>query len=114
MSKIYLPINNVSDYECYVVLDKDTIRAYNNTPRLNSSSNYDDFYVNSHYLIKNGSQTWGNYATLPTCISSSMITTDYVYRNDFSDICIILFFIIFIIYIPIRIISRIFGRWLKW
>lgn len=114
MSKIYLPLTNVSDYQCYVVQDKDTIRAYSQRPQLNSTVNYDDFYVNSHYLKRNGSQTFGQYYNLPTCLSSSMITTDYLYSNDLPFVCIELFFILFILYIPIKICSRMFGRWLKW
>ena len=112
MDNIYLPIENVNDFACYSIYDKDTIRAYYTKPALDSSSNYVDFYINSHYLQKTGTQSWGQWnSSLPTCLSSDLITTDYYYRNDFPDILLI--FIIFAIvgiYLPFKLISRIFRK----
>lgn len=112
MDNIYLPIDNVNDFACYSIYDKDTIRAYYTQPQLESSSNYVDFYINSHYLQKTGIQSWGQWNTsLPTCLSADSITTDYYYRNDFPDILLI--FIIFAIvgiYLPFKLISRIFRK----
>ena len=89
MDNIYLPIENVNDFACYSIYDKDTIRAYYTKPALDSSSNYVDFYINSHYLQKTGTQSWGQWnSSLPTCLSSDLITTDYYYRNDFPSILI--------------------------
>lgn len=114
MNNIYLPIENVNDYKCYEVRDKDTIRAYKNTPQMNSTSPYDDFFVNSHYLKKSGSTTWNNYSTLPTCLNSNSITNEVYYRNDLADILII-FSIISIVgfYIPYRIFSRFCRRFFQ-
>lgn len=109
--KIYLPS---TDYACYYMINNNTIRAYENTPRMNSSSNYTDYYINSHYLYTNGTQTWGSYSTLPVCMGSEF-TTNVFYRNDIDSILIIFFIILLIcFYFPYRIISRAFGRWLKW
>lgn len=112
MDNIYLPIDNVNDFACYSVFDKDTVRAYYTKPALDSSSEYVDFYINSHYLQKTGTQSWGQWnSSLPTCLSSSSITTDFYYRNDFPDILLI--FIIFAIvgiYLPFKLISRIFRK----
>lgn len=115
MNKIYLPIENISDYKCYSVYDKDTIRAYVQQPQLDSSSQYVDFYINSHYLQKTGTQTWGQWNnTLPICLTSSSITNDVYYRNDLDSILIIfLVLFIFIIALPYKVMSRAFGRWLK-
>lgn len=112
MKNVYLPIDNVNDFACYSVFDKDTIRAYFNKPQINTSSNYIDFYINSHYLEKEGTQSWGSYAQyLPTCISSSAITTDFYYRNDMSEILVIFIILcIFIFYIPIKVFLRLFRR----
>lgn len=114
MKNIYLPVDSVSDFACYSVLDKDTIRAYVNMPQINTSSNYVDFYINSHYLEKEGTQTWGSYTQyLPTCISSSAITTDFYYRNDMPQILVIFIILsIFIFLIPIKIFGRLFRRFL--
>lgn len=112
MKNVYLPIDNVNDFACYSVFDKDTIRAYFNKPQINTSSNYIDFYINSHYLEKEGTQSWGSYTQyLPTCISSSAITTDFYYRNDMSEILVIFIILcIFIFYIPIKVFLRLFRR----
>lgn len=113
MENIYLPVDDVSEFACYSIVGSDTIRAYNSIPRVNSSSNYVDFYINSHYLEKEGTQTWGQYSSLPSCISSNSITNDFYYRNDLSDIMII-FFIMLIIcfYFPVRVVCRLFRRFL--
>lgn len=112
MYNIYLPIDNVNDFACYSIYDKDTVRAYYTKPALDSSSNYVDFYINSHYLQKTGTQSWGQWnSSLPTCLSSDLITTDYYYRNDFSDILLIfIIFAIIGIYLPFKLISRIFRK----
>lgn len=112
MYNIYLPIDNVNDFACYSIYDKDTVRAYYTKPALDSSSNYVDFYINSHYLQKTGTQSWGQWnSSLPTCLSSDLITTDYYYRNDFPDILLIfIIFAIIGIYLPFKLISRIFRK----
>lgn len=112
MDNIYLPIDNVNDFACYSIYDKDTVRAYKTQPQLDSSSEYVDFYINSHYLEKIGIQSWGQWnSSLPTCLASESITTDFYYRNDFPDILLI--FIIFAIvgiYLPFKLFSRIFRK----
>lgn len=115
MNNIYLPVNSVNDFACYSVLDQDTIRAYKTMPTINGSSNYVDFYINSHYLQSEGTQTWGQWQSyLPTCISTSSITTDYYYRTDMPEILTMVFIIaLCVIYLPYKIISRLFGRYLQ-
>lgn len=115
MENIYLPINSVNDFACYSVYDKDTIRAYRTMPTINGSSNYVDFYINSHYLQSEGTQTWGQWTNyLPTCISTSSITTDYYYRTDMPEILTMVIIIaLCVIYLPYKIISRLFGRYLQ-
>lgn len=112
MDNIYLPIDNVNDFACYSIYDKDTVRAYYTMPALDSSSDYVDFYINSHYLQKTGNQSWGQWQNyLPTCLPADSITTDFYYRNDFPDILLI--FIIFAIvgiYLPFKLFSRIFRK----
>lgn len=112
MKNIFLPVDNVSDFACYSVVDKDTIRAYVNRPEINTTSNYVDFYINSHYLEKEGTQTWGSYTQyLPVCISSSAISNDIYYRNDLPDILIMFtIFSVFIFLIPIKLFLRLFRR----
>lgn len=112
MNNIYLPVDNVNDFACYSVYDKDTIRAYLTQPQIDSSSDYVDFYINSHYLQKTGTQSWGQWSSsLPICISKDSFTTNYYYRNDFTSILFIFtIFAIFGILIPIKIFVRLFRR----
>lgn len=100
--------------KCYVVQNEDVIRGYDRVPSNNTSYNYRDYYINSDYIYKDGNGTWSQYTTLPVCLSSSVITNDFYYRVDLSNIMIIFFVMFFfIVYIPIKLFSRLFGRWLK-
>lgn len=108
---IYVP--DLENYECFVVTSDTTIRAYEEVPRRNADINYRDYYYTSNYLYEDGVQSFSNYSTLPICLENSVLTNDFYYRNDFADILLIFFIMsIFIIYIPIRIFSRLFRRFL--
>ena len=106
MRNIYLPIDNLNDFACYVVQDKDTIRAYSKKPAYNSSSDYIDFYINSHYLKKPGTQSWGQstYYGLPVCLPQDNITNDIYYRTDLVD-CLIIFSLLALImfWVPVNL-----------
>jgi hypothetical protein len=114
MEYIYLPVENVNDFKCYAVYDKDTIRAYYTIPSYNSSSEYIDFYINSHYLMKEGRQTWGqsSYTSLPNCLPTESITNSKEYSIDYKDNLILGLLILFIyIYIPFKLTYlRLFRR----
>lgn len=109
---LYIP--NYTNSNCVVVYNADTIRVYSTTPTSNSSVNYVDYYVNSHYMSNSGTQNFSQYSTIPTCINANNITTDFYYRNDFDSILIIFMCIVVISYfLAFKPISRLFGRWLK-
>lgn len=112
MKNIYLPVDNVSDFACYSIRSSEYIRAYKNMPQINSSSDYVDFYINSHYLEFEGTQTWGSYiSNLPTCISELSITNNPIYRNDFDSILIIFsFFLVFCFYFPTKLVFKLFKK----
>ena len=110
--KIYLP-KEVNSTKCAIVYDKDTIRVYDSQPEINSSTSYSDFFINSHYIEKVGSESFSE--VIPVCLDSSNFTTDVYYRNDFDSILVIfLIFLLILFYFPYIIISRLFGRWFKW
>lgn len=107
---IYLPENNTYN-KCYVVQSDGVIRAYDTTPSYNTSYNYRDYYIKSDYIFRDGSGTWNNYTTLPICLDNNIITSNYYYRYDFANICIIFmtcFFFIF--YLPFKLYQRWFRR----
>ena len=113
MSKVYVP--EYSNGNCAYIYNSDIIRVYNSIPTNNSTIAYKDYYIKSSYIYNEGVTSFGQYSNLPTCINSSRITTDVYYRNDFDSILIIFFILLLIcFYFPYRLISRLFGRWLKW
>lgn len=107
---IYVP--NLEEYVCVYLKDKDTIRAYKKQPAWNDTSDYVDYYINSHYLYTEGTQTWGNssYYGLPVCLDNSKLTTSVGYRNDFDSIMLIFTLMLIIIYF---LISKIFKVGLR-
>lgn len=110
---IYVP--DLNNYDCFVVQNESTIRAYEDIPAPNTTINYRDFFINSSYIYKDGVQTFSNYSpNIPICLSKNVLTDNVYYRNDFDSILVIVFILLIIcFYFPYRIISRLFGRWLK-
>lgn len=106
---IYVP--DMALYECYVVRDSNTIRAYAEMPENNKTIKYRDYYYNSNYLYQDGYQTFSQYSTLPICLKEEVLTEYVAYRNDFDQILIIfLIMSIFAFYIPTKIFLRLFRR----
>lgn len=103
-------------YECYVVINSDTIRAYKTKPynppyNQSVTIEYRDFYIKSNYLYQDGTQQFSNYTTIPVCLEKSSLTDSFYYRNDLDSILIIFTIMtIFCILLPIKIFSRIFKR----
>lgn len=106
MSKIYVPTNYVN--HCNVFNDN-YIRSYTNSNR----TEWVDIYYKDNYALKSGYTNMSN----PNVICDTLNTyTDNIYhRYDFDSIIVIFsFMLIFCFYFPYRLISRMFGRWLKW
>ena len=113
MAKIYLPIE-VNSNQCPVVVSDGHIRIYDKIPNGTSQNvSYYDFYIRENYLESQGSTTWSPY-TSQNCLDTSQFTTDFWYRPDIwqSLICFVIIGGIGI-YLPYKIFSRVFGRWLK-
>lgn len=106
-------------YECYVIKDANTIRAYKTkpyNPNRNDTINFDyrDYYLNSNYIYQDGTEQFSYYSTIPTCHDKDNLTTDYYYRNDFDSILIILFIFLFIVYFIVKKIIRVFFLGFRW
>lgn len=111
--KIYVPQDTTYN-KCYIIQSEGVIRGFSQVPSYNTTINYRDYYINSSYIYRDNSQTFGNYSTLPVCLSTNDLTNNVFYRNDIDKI-MVTFIILLIIcfYFPYKIISRMFGRWLK-
>lgn len=106
---IYVP--DIENYKCFVVRSEGVIRAYEQVPRNNSNIDYRDYYIQSNYIYQDGTQSFSQYSTLPVCLSNEVVTDDFYYRNDLSNILLIFsIFGIVSIYIPLKIFFRLFRR----
>lgn len=110
MNNIYLPEDTTYN-KCYVVQNENVIRGYDRVPSNNITYNYRDYYINSNYIYKDGTGQWSSYTTLPICLDNSVITNDFYYRNDIANILLIfVILVVFVVYIPIKIVFRIFKK----
>lgn len=106
--KIYVP--DLS-YKCFVIQSEGVIRAYEKVPQNNQEINYRDYYINSSYIYRDGTQSFGSYYNTPTCLSTDVVTDSVYYRNDFDKILVIfLIMCIFCFYLPIKVFSKLFKK----
>lgn len=85
---IYVP--KYDSNSCVYIHSSDVIRVYDEKPTSNTRISYTDYYIKSNYISNTGSTSFGNYISIPDCISTSNLTSSYLYRNDFVDILIII------------------------
>ncbi|MCI8498476.1 MAG: hypothetical protein HFG33_03655 [Bacilli bacterium] len=113
---IYVP---EIEHACYVLVNKDTIRAYTEMPYNpsyqggNVNITYRDYYVNSHYLFTDSYETFSYYSKLPVCLDKTTLTTAYFYRNDAADIMLLFVLIISFLYFIISIFLKAFFKGLR-
>lgn len=103
-NKIYLP-DELQEGNCPIILNKDTIRVYENTPVIDTLVNFTDYFINSHYIKQTGQETLTNSIS---CLSLDNFTTAYVYRFDFDKIIVIFVSILFLIAYPVMKILHAF------
>lgn len=112
--KIYVPKYDSGNCAVLDNLQNGYIRVYQKKPTINTQISYVDYFVDSHYIQRSGVQQFQSYNYNVTCVNDGIVTTDFYYRADFNEILVCFFIIsIFIIYLPYKLISRAFGRWLK-
>lgn len=106
--KIYVP--DLS-YKCFVIQSEGVIRAYEKVPQNNQEINYRDYYINSSYIYRDGTQSFGSYYNTPTCLSTDVVTDSVYYRNDFDKILVIFIIMcIFCFYLPVKVFSKLFKK----
>ncbi len=115
-TKLYVPDYSSSTFPCVVVRDSNTIRAYKQTP-YNPPYNqtidipYIDFYLNSNYIYTENTQRFSYSTALPICLDNAILTDNYYHRNDLDSILIVfVIFCFFAIYIPFKIVMRLFKK----
>lgn len=102
---IYVP--DIEHFECFTMQDG-YIRAYEGFSSLPATVSYTDFLYNSNYYSRSGQEELSEF---PSCIDSSKLTTNYLYRVDIDKILIIFVIMSFIIiYLPIRLFFHLFNR----
>lgn len=108
---IYLP-EEVTSSNCAIWQDSNTIRLFNGVPHSNTTLSYNDYFINSHYLARHGSVSFGMNVNNYNCIDSSEFTTVVSYRNDFADILIIAVIVVGVIWFLVsKLIKRLLcGR----
>ena len=107
---IYVPN---TDYACYVIYNNgSTIRAYQELPDYDREIAYRDYYIHSNYTYNDSSEKFVSGLTLvPTCINKELLTDNYLYRVDFhKSLFIFVIFTFFAIYIPLKVVLRLFRR----
>ena len=72
---IYFP--DLKNYKCFIVQSEGVIRAYEEIPQNNKIINYRDYYINSSYIYRDSSQSFGQYSNLLTCLDNSVLTIYY-------------------------------------
>lgn len=104
MSKIYIPSDFV--HSPCIIQNNGYMRAYTN----NQLTNYVDIYYENNYALKVGT-SYNGYTGV--CDTINTYTDDFYYRVDFDSILIGFSILsIFIIYIPLKIVSKLFiKRW---
>lgn len=90
---IYVP--TYEDYNCAYLSSSNLIRVYDSVPRPNTTISYREYAIDNHYVYRDGSTTFSTYTTLPTCLLNEEVSTNFYYRTDFADICIVAFIICF-------------------
>lgn len=111
---IYVPEFN--NNTCCYMYNNETLRCYKTKPMLNSTIEYRDWYVNSHYLYKDDSTTFGNYQynININCIDTKNLSDKYMYRNDLADILLIfVLFIGFVYFMVSKVLKCFFKGWFK-
>ena len=110
---IYVPDYN--DYNCAYISNSNTIRVYDTVPTPGQTIFYRDYYTDNHYFYRDGSTTFNNYSTLPTCLLNEEVTTSFYYRTDFADIVIVSFIFCFVgVYFVKSLFNALFKNTKRW
>lgn len=109
---IYLPDDDFSK-ECVVILDKDTVRAYQINPydlEVGDLYYYRDYYINSHYIFKDDYDILYSSSVFGSCIDENNLTNIIYYRNDIFEILALLVLIVGVCWFLVSKLYKTFMR----
>ena len=114
--KVYVP--NYNSNMCVYITNNQQMRVYPKKPSNGDTLTLKIYYPNGHYMYYENTQSFNSTTASQTrelCLPDSQLTNNVFYRLDIHDILVTFLIIsIFGFYIPYKILSRAFGRWLKW
>ena len=114
MSTTYLPSKFINQNYRYTISSDTIVVHTNNNCYQNYNTTYCDCYNVFPKLDYIETMAYSCNYNPSTYLSNTTFKSDIWYRYDLSSILIIfLILFIFIFKYPFRIISRLFGRWLK-
>lgn len=105
---IYVP--EYESYNCAYLNSSNILRVYDSVPIQGRTIDYREYAIDNHYVYRDGSTTFSNYSTLPVCLDDDVITTNFYYRTDISDIVFLFISFIGINYILISKLVKLFFR----
>jgi len=109
--RLYLP-NDLPYNACVVLRDNYTARVYEETPVVDSTSNYVDVALDNHYLYRNGLEYFEYQVDIPSCLPSSTISHNWLDRTDAVDIVVIIAILFtFLYFVLSRPIKWLFRGW---
>lgn len=115
MAKIYLDNDLINNNYTYYLSNNTIVIRTNENCYNNYNTQYCDcidVFPELDYARTNRYSCSSSYSHT---ISPSSFSNDWVYKINIGDSFIIfMILLITIIYVPIKVFSRLFGRWLKW
>lgn len=105
---IYVP--NYEDYNCAYLSSSNMLRVYDSVPQSGRTIYYREYAIDNHYVYRDGSTTFSQYSTLPTCLLDDEVTTNFYYRTDIADIVFLFLAFVGINYILISKLIKLFFR----
>lgn len=101
MDTLYRDKSIPQEYK-YIIVDGDIYYFFDNVNVSLSNGYYFQRYVQGAYITDFSSATLANFSTA----KEVNLSNDYVYRCDFHHICFVYLFVLLMLYIGIKIITR--------
>lgn len=105
---IYVPDYDISN--CAHLSSSNLLRVYDSVPQQGRTISYREYAIDNHYIYRDGSTTFSQYSTLPSCLDDDVITDNYFYRTDIAQIVFLWVVFVGVNYLLISKIVKAFFR----